>query len=204
MTQADTKSRILDAAEGLIAAQGYGATSLRQIIAEARVNLASVHYHFGSKDELLDELVLRKAGPVNDERLAMLSEFETRAGGSPVPVEQVLIAFLEPPFRERERSPRFVRLMGRMYGEGLMPRLIQKHFQPLVARFYGSLRRSLPDLPEEELMWRIHFLIGAMAHSMFGPPDGCSHATSFEALLKRLVTFVAAGMRAPVPELEEK
>ena len=49
----DTKQKILDAAEKLIAEQGYAATSLRQIIADAGVNLAAVHYHFGSKDELL-------------------------------------------------------------------------------------------------------------------------------------------------------
>ena len=47
----DTKQKILDAAEQLIAEQGYAATSLRQIIAEAGVNLASIHYHFGSKDD---------------------------------------------------------------------------------------------------------------------------------------------------------
>jgi hypothetical protein len=59
-------------------------------------------------------------------------------------------------------------------------------------------------VPEDELTWRIHFLIGAMAHSMFGPPDGHSPTTTLEHLLKRLVTFVAAGMRAPLPGLEEK
>src|SRR5262252_2878105 len=198
----ETKQRILDAAERLISEQGYAATSLRQIISEAGVNLASVHYHFGSKDELLDELVRRKAGPVNERRMHMLAEFERAAGGLPVPVDQVLIAFLEPPFQQREQSPQFVRLMGRMYGEGLMPALIRKHFQPMVARFYGALRRALPELPEEELMWRIHFLIGATAHTMFGPPENCSQTITSECLLRRLVSFLAAALRAPVPATE--
>ena len=68
----DTKEKILDTAERLIGEQGYAATSLRQIIAEAGVNLAAVHYHFGSKEDLLDAVVVRKAGPVNEARLARL------------------------------------------------------------------------------------------------------------------------------------
>ena len=47
-------------------------TSLRQVITEAGVNLAAVHYHFGSKEDLLDEVVERRAGPVNKARLALL------------------------------------------------------------------------------------------------------------------------------------
>jgi len=66
----DTKEKILDTAERLIGEQGYSATSLRHIIAQARVNLAAVHYHFGSKEDLLDAVVARKATPVNDARLA--------------------------------------------------------------------------------------------------------------------------------------
>ena len=199
----DTRQRILNAAERLIADQGYAATSLRQIIAEAGVNLASVHYHFGSKDELLDELIIRKARPVNDRRMMLLSQFEQEAGGKPVPLDQVLMAFLEPPFRQREVNPVFIRLMGRMYGEGLMPGIVRKHFGPTVIRFYEALRRAVPDIPEEELRWRIHFLIGAMAHSMFGPPDGYLPASEAEPLLRRLIAFVTAGFQAPVPKTEE-
>ena len=62
----DTKEKILDTAERLIGEQGYAATSLRHIIAQAGVNLAAVHYHFGSKEDLLDAVVARKAAPVND------------------------------------------------------------------------------------------------------------------------------------------
>jgi AcrR family transcriptional regulator len=68
----DTRDKILLTAEQLFAEQGYAATSLRQIIGKAGVNLAAVHYHFGSKEELLDELVHRKAEPVNQERLLRL------------------------------------------------------------------------------------------------------------------------------------
>src|SRR5580658_4365705 len=91
----DTKGKILDTAERLFAEQGYGAVSLRQIIADAEVNLAAIHYHFGSKQELLDQVIMRKAGPVNLERLERLDRLETKPGAPPT-VEQVLEAFLMP------------------------------------------------------------------------------------------------------------
>src|SRR5581483_5299053 len=114
----DTKQKILDAAERLIGDQGYAATSLRQIIADAGVNLASVHYHFGSKEELLDELVRRKAVPVNEERLALLARYVEEFHGGPVPIEKVLDAFFTPMAEKANRNPQFVRVMGRIIVEG--------------------------------------------------------------------------------------
>ena len=81
----DTKQKILETAERLFGSQGYDATSLRHIIAEAGVNLAAIHYHFGSKEELLDELILRKIQPVNAERIALLDRIEAEAGQVPSP-----------------------------------------------------------------------------------------------------------------------
>ena len=63
----DTKQKILDAAEHLFAAQGYSATSLRQIIAEAGVNLASVHYHFGSKEGIVTAVL----GRIRDRQMVL-------------------------------------------------------------------------------------------------------------------------------------
>jgi AcrR family transcriptional regulator len=196
-----TKQKILDAAERLISEQGYAATSLRQIIAEAGVNLASVHYHFGSKEELLDEVVMRKAGPVNDERIAMLDRAEAEFGKGKAPLEKVLEAFLAPAFHRREQSPQFVRLMGRLYGEGMMVCIVRKHFQSMVERFQTALRRALPEMRPEELRWRTHFMIGVMAHTMFGPPEEpLGGASDVDELVKRMVSFLAAGFRTPAPQ----
>src|ERR1700729_733320 len=92
----DPRQKILDTAERLFAEQGYAAVSLRQIIGDADVNLAAIHYHFGSKQELLDEVIMRRAAPVNRERLARIESLEAKAGARPVTVEQVFEAFLMP------------------------------------------------------------------------------------------------------------
>src|ERR1039458_1842591 len=104
----DTKDKILNAAERLIGEQGYAATSLRHIIAEAGVNLAAVHYHFGSKEDLLDAVVLRKVTPVNDARLAWLDRVEAEAGSGALDVEKVLESLLIPTAEIASRSPEFV------------------------------------------------------------------------------------------------
>ena len=188
-------------------AQGYASTSLRQVITEAGVNLAAVHYHFGSKEELLDAVVMRKAGPVNEARLAALARVEQEAGEGPLDVEKVLDSFFAPTAEVAARNPQFVRLMGRIYGEGLMPQIVQKHFQPAAGRFLVALGRALPELPEEELMWRVHFMVGAMAHTLCGAPVfpvKVDPMGDFPLRMKRLVTFLGAGFRAPVAGVEEK
>lgn len=196
-----TKQKILDTAERLIGEQGYAATSLRQIIAEAGVNLASIHYHFGSKEELLDEIILRKAGPVNTERMSRLDRLEAEAGGGPVPVYDVLEAFLLPMGEAADRNPQFVKLMGRMIAEGLLRGIAQKHFQVVMLRFAQALRRALPDLPEDEFLWRHQFMIGAMAHTMCGSPDLVvpgAQRVGFRERIERLIGFAAGGFQAPV------
>jgi AcrR family transcriptional regulator len=198
----DTKTRILDTAERLFSEQGYAATSLRLVIAKARVNLAAIHYHFGSKEELIEQVVMRKIGPVNIQRLQLLDRFEAEAGKKPLPVEKVLEAFLLPAFMARKRSPNFVKLMGRLYGEGIMPKIAESHFGPMMSRFRAAFAKALPDLPELEQAWRIHFMIGAMAHMLRKPPDEIrqNEQEPPERLVRRLIAFLSAGFRAPLIE----
>lgn len=197
----DTKQRILDTAERLIGEQGYAGTSLRHIIAEAGVNLAAVHYHFGSKEDLLDNVILRKAEAVNAQRLSRLDRLEGE-GAAPVPVEKVLDAFFEPMIEAGSQNPQFVRLMGRLYAEGLLPGVVAKHFQPTLERFVQALHRALPALPPPELASRLQFMIGAMSHAVCGPrgfpqPLVPLEAPDFRTTMRRLVVFLTGGLEAP-------
>ena len=73
-----TKLAILNATERLVAAHGFEATSLRAITAAARVNLASVNYHFATKDALIVAMLNRRMKPLNEARIALLDRFERR------------------------------------------------------------------------------------------------------------------------------
>jgi len=207
----ETRHKILDVAERLFAEQGFAATSLRHIIAEAGVNLAAIHYHFGSKEELLDELVGRLAGPVNAERIARLERLEAEMGEAPLAVERIIEAFIRPGAEMACQHPESSRMLGRMYAEGLMPTLVERHFKPTGKRFVVALRRALPDLTEQEFLWRVDFMIGAMSHAMvhsqvLGPhaADGGGPASLTVPRMTCLIAFLSAGFQAPASLVDEK
>jgi AcrR family transcriptional regulator len=205
-----TKERILDTAERLFAQHGYAATSLRSIIAEAGVNLAAVHYHFHSKEALLEAVILRRAVPANQERLALLDQFQNEAAGKPISLEKVIEAFVAPTLHISSNPQSggmvFMKLLGRLHAEGdLLPGILISQFGEMLERFGAALRQALPDLPPEELFWRLNLAIGALAQTLRGGSkdlaaiSDLSLSFNSEAALERLVAFLSAGFRAPLP-----
>lgn len=77
-----SKSQLVRIAASLIGHQGVSKTSMRQIAEEARVSLASVQYHFRTKESLLvaviDELILPNERSRSSEGLSIADYF--RAG----------------------------------------------------------------------------------------------------------------------------
>ena len=202
-----TKDRILDAAERLFARDGFEATSLRAITAEAQVNLAAVNYHFQSKEALVQAVIGRRMGPVNAQRLALLDAYEAAAAGAvPYRSNKSLDAFLRPIVEMvGSHAHEFVPLIGRLYTEpgDFAVRLYKEQFEPLAQRFIPAFQRALPDLPRDELIWRLHFAIGALAHTMAASKmlemmsGGRCNVSDVEGTLARLKAFVIAGFTAP-------
>src|SRR5512141_961059 len=95
----DTRTSILDAAEQEFADRGFGAASLRQIIARAGVNAAAVHYHFGSKEELISAVFERRIAALTVERLKLLDACEAQSRGGRPQLEQLVEAFIGPALR---------------------------------------------------------------------------------------------------------
>src|ERR1700756_3895620 len=93
--RAATKAAVFITAERLFALHGFQNVSVRDITAEAGVNLASVNYHFGSKDALLFEIFRRRTGELTRERPRMLHAAEARRGGAPA-VREILEALFAP------------------------------------------------------------------------------------------------------------
>ena len=204
-----TKDRLLDSAEQLFSSQGFSATSVRQITTAANANLAAMNYHFGSKEQLISAVFARRLAPLNEERLVILEHCcEESEGGIPS-LEESVRALVGPALRLSQDpargGERFMLLMGRAFsepGHGV-GELVLRQFQGLARRFFPLFRHHLEDLTEETFFWRIHFLIGAMAHTMAAPErlrfisgGRCSLQDPEEAV-ERLVEFVVAGLRAP-------
>src|ERR1700733_3014619 len=91
-----TRLSILAAAERCFAEGGFDGVSLRTITEVAGVDLALVNYHFGSKDNLLREVIARRARIVHDDRVRALEVARHDAGTKSPSVEAIVTAFLEP------------------------------------------------------------------------------------------------------------
>lgn len=204
----NTKIRILDTAERLFAQHGIEATSLRMITAEAEVNLAAVNYHFQSKEALMHAVIARRLDPINQKRLAALDALEADARDGPLPLPQVLDAMLRPIF-EVLRGPgrEFAPMMSRIFTESseLTAKVFEKHLAHVSARFIPALGRAVPGIPQTELVWRMLFVMGAVAHTVGGAnilrviSGGRCDPSDTEGTLRRLEAFLLAGLQAPLP-----
>ena len=200
-----TRDRILDAAEELFAERGFAATSLRQVTARARVNLAAVNYHFGSKEDLFLAAVLRRMEPVNRRRIELLEQAEARH--DPPQLEAVVRAFVEPVLEVRgdqgEPGP-LPRLVARILGEpgGWAQKIWPAAIGAVAARFLETLGKIFPRARREDLVWGMLLAAGAMAQSVLAggllrTVAGAGGAEADHAsALDRVVRFAAAGLRA--------
>jgi len=212
----DTKERILDAGEALFMEHGFEATSLRQITAAAGVNLAAVNYHFGSKEELFQAVLTRRLDPMNAERVKLLEAYERETAERSLSCERILNAMFIPALRLARDNQRggknFLRLLGRAYADPapFIRHFLSEQYAPMIARFKSAFSRALPHLPKKELVWRLHFLMGAMSYTLAGTDAlkliaelNPTEAGNDELLLQRLAPFLVAGLQSPLPDLAE-
>ena len=161
---ARTVERILSAAARLFAERGMAGVGLREITAEAGVNLAAVNYHFGSKEKLLEALFARRALPITQERMRLLGRCAEAPGRQPM-LEQVLEGFLRPAFSlGREAGvdgATFGKLRARLSVESveLYRRILSQAFDASTAAFLEAVVAALPDLPRAEVEWRFPYFI---------------------------------------------
>lgn len=208
-----TPERLLDAAEKLIAENGYANTSLRKITASADANIAAVNYHFGSKEELVKAMLERRLKPVNKERKdLLLKELGSAGKENRLPETEVLLrALIEPAIRFFQFQPggkHFLRIFSRLHAEpdDTMRKEFLKYMTPVLMGFHEGFKKALPRLAPEKLMPRLFFCIGAMGHgasmlvdSHFNNKNsklGLPPMPDSDSLVEELISFVTRGMEA--------
>ena len=197
----DTRSRILDVAELLFSEKGLNRVSIRAITQKARVNLAAINYHFGTKEDLIAAVFERRIVPVNEARLAALDALERLTKKGPK-LEAILEAFIRPTLQcEPSAGAAFSRLFGRCLSEPSpeIEALLKRQFEPLVERLDAALMKALPKLSRSDIFWCMKFTFGALHHwhltkdrflpAWLTPAEG-------EEQIQKLISFAAAGFRA--------
>jgi AcrR family transcriptional regulator len=201
--QFSTKDRILGAAEELFAQHGFAGTSLRQVTTRADVNIAAVNYHFGSKENLVNEVFRRRMDEMSARRLAQL---KTALQQHPGELEPVLAAFVEPALamaQDRHGGGAFIRVIARAYAEknDNLRKFLSDQYGHVLRDFAKAIAGCVPALGKVQLYWRLDFLSGALTYAMadFGlikRPAGLTEAAHRERAARELIRFASAGLKA--------
>jgi AcrR family transcriptional regulator len=203
--RAETLEQILDAAELLFSKHGLYGVTLRDVANKVGVHTSLMHYYFEDKTELFKAVFARRAGVSSDRRMKALDEYEKAAGGKPT-VEGALHAFLDTDFdlyiegdeRWRNYAAFCAQLANTSEGAGLF----DEHFDPVVLRLIGVLKKALPDVSREDIFWGYHFVTGSLMHSLARSgridrlSNGLCRSSDFPAVRARMAAFMAAGFES--------
>jgi AcrR family transcriptional regulator len=206
-TELSSKERLFSSAATLFATKGFREVSVREIAAHANVNSALVGYYFGGKRALFHEVYRAHTVPLSQERMNRLSVL---AGNDRKPsVTEILEAWLLPWLRwdhDHPESPILLRFTANISAERWKhEKKAAPYMTPAFAAFMSALHTCLPHLSKETLMWRLHFVTGAIAFGLRGPytllaySNGRCDPTDAEAILAQMLPYAAAGFSAPEP-----
>ncbi|MGV6851681.1 MAG: TetR/AcrR family transcriptional regulator [bacterium] len=204
--QENTKQRILNIAEQLFALQGFATTSLRQITSEAKVNLAAVNYHFGSKDELAEAVLTEHMDRLNKQRKNQLEAIADDLNCAEK-LTATLAAFIEPALLASEvKNNHLMQLLIRANAEKpeLLHQLLSRRYGRLIKQFAVKLHACLPHLDDDEFRWRFDFVMGAATIVMADNSrtrKALKNKKPYDAhiVAEKLIDFAIAGLTAPSP-----
>jgi AcrR family transcriptional regulator len=203
--RAARRTRLLDAAEQRFADVGYEATVLRDVTAAAGTRLASVTDEFGGKEKLFREVLVRRALPLERERLEQLAQVPASLRGRQR-LDAVVSAFIDPMIRHAEDSDgwrNYFRFIAQLANSRLpVKRSVTADYNRIADHFLDAFRSAYPDANPEALYDSYLLMLASTLEVFAGAPrmDSLSHGRYRSADLHRrthaLRTFVASGIHA--------
>jgi AcrR family transcriptional regulator len=197
---------ILDAAEAVFAESGFHAATTRAIAALAGVNAALLHYYFGSKEQLYETVVARRASAINDHRRALLAVARRRS--DPPQIADVLRAFLRPTIElGRNTGPggqNYARLVAHVGGSAdqRSRRLTAQNYNAIAAEFTEAIMAAVPGLGRADAVRGYLFTmsVGLSLMTRNGRAEdlsgGLCRDDDIDSVIDDATTFAAAGLRA--------
>src|SRR5262249_15207692 len=147
--------------------RGYAGTTLREVAVSCGVTQALITYYFGTKQQLFEEVFLRRAMKISEDRVKFLRQIESR--GKDVELDEIVRAFLKPiiALRATVSGRAFIRLQARLHTEPpeVSYKLRNLAYSGSTQVYVDALRKALPGLPEKDLYWRVTLMIGAYLYA---------------------------------------
>ncbi|WP_280234290.1 TetR/AcrR family transcriptional regulator [Nocardia cyriacigeorgica] len=197
-----TDRRLILAAERLFAERGIDAVSLRAVMSAAGANVASVHYHFGSKDALVEALLDQRGGEVSHRRAELLDSIE--ASGDPS-ARSLAEAFVRPVAEQvAAGATAWVTIVAGIIGSR-HPALsrITDGFAPQARRFTTLLGAIYPEVPARTIRFRLTQAM-SLTFQALGDLDGLRDMLALsgtrltsEEVLQELIDMVTAILAGP-------
>ncbi|GJH24341.1 MULTISPECIES: TetR/AcrR family transcriptional regulator [Caballeronia] len=197
------RENILDAAEVDFSQRGYAGTSLKEVAASCGVTQALITYYFGTKQQLFEQVFLRRAMLISEERVTLLHEL---SDGKDASVRDIVRAFLLPlvALRKTDGGRAFIRLQARLHTEPpeISYSLRSTAYGDSTDAYVEALRAALPGLPAKDLYWRVTMMIGAYlyafsdTHRLDVLAKGACDPWDANETLEQLTNFIVGGLEA--------
>jgi AcrR family transcriptional regulator len=204
--RAEMMEQILDTAEELFSKHGLYGVTLKDVAKRLGVHHTLMNYYFRDKKKLFDEVFARRAVVTSTRRMRALEEYEAATKGKPT-IEGALHTFLDTDLDLYIEGGKPWKNYGALASQvANTPQwgaeLMDKHFDPVVLRLIGLLKRALPNCSEEDILWGYHFVSGALLLTLARTgridklSNGLCKSDDFAAVKKRMAKFMAAGFLA--------
>jgi AcrR family transcriptional regulator len=201
-----TRQRILDVAERLFADAGFHATSIREIATHAQCQFALIGYHFGSKEELLDQVIARRSEVLNQERRRRLEELLALHGAQPIPLRALITSFVSTLMTRADTDDdgwrNYTRLIAVVAANAQWKDLTDRHFNAVARQYLAQLQRTLPGVAGESLYRAFSFSVGTMlsvcarSDRIETLSDGTFDSRQVASLTDDLCVFLEGGFAA--------
>lgn len=200
-----TRNDIIQATEKLFAAKGFQAMTLRDVTRDARVNLAAVNYHFGSKQNLMLAVIRNRFEPINEERIRRLEALSDDFHPNPIPLEAIFDALFQPLFEAAAKDDAsdviLIQMIGRAITEpaDFLCAMHKEFFAELTRRFMIEIKRSCSTLSDEQLEYRFFFAISTMIGTIVEKnrleriSGGKLDSPNLDRTVRELTAFVVSG-----------
>lgn len=205
-----TRTKILDAAEQVFIENGIEGTSLRQIMIAAGVNIAAIHYYFGTKDDLLRAVVRRRSDVVKNERWNLIQAV-LASDGNATPLEAWLKAWLKPYVdgigSQNSHWRNFLLVMHAVViaqtTDRVSAELVRETYDDIRDKYMETLAQVLPNLTEDEIFWRYRCMVAVLRVCVVtrfrnGVASGNEVSLGeLESMIEHIIPFLLGGLGAP-------